>query len=678
MPAPRRQQGQAIVLIAIMLAVVVGMAALAIDGSRAYSVRRDLQAALDAAALAASDSLQQNGSYTAAEQAAATIFGTNLRLYTAPSCAPGYGTPGAGPYTVACTYSDGTVLTQVVSALGPRGSQFSMTATRSLPLQFARILTNGATPTLTGAASGGVNNLLYSPTIAALNQAGCGGTSGNAISISGAGSLVVVGDVVSDGVVSLSSGSVNIAGDLYARCQSSVGGVVASCYPSGIAAPCTFPDVVGATRSGYRFVDPVYPAPQITGGSQPTPANEVIVPPGLRAANPNFGNKRCYFLAGGAYRWQGGYSNNGGLVSNELKPPDEPNVNNKTQVASPQFWNLDGANCAGAFAFTTDNANGLSMGTWGVEVTSVRTDTFGGVNYVRESAPSRCQSQPIKTTQQVKLVISNVPGATSYNVYVSSNGCNGPFGLATNVPVTSTPTNSNTSGCPFGNGNGNGNGNQNGNGQGNGNGNGNGNPACTLGAETLGPIPVTVLPLLPLPNLFASPGTSGAYPPDGETAPVAAGLPNQNPDRGVPPAGDRANENQCDTAGGVLTNCAGPITPGAVVYYIPNGGCLSDPNGGDNYVFSGYQFNWMAIYEPGYSNPPANTCANVMGASTASAYIGLVYTPAASMSIPTSFGFRTEATGGIIADTIAFSGQLPTITGNAAFMPVPPAAKLTG
>ena len=30
-------------LIAIMLAVVVGMAALAIDGSRAYALRRDLQ-----------------------------------------------------------------------------------------------------------------------------------------------------------------------------------------------------------------------------------------------------------------------------------------------------------------------------------------------------------------------------------------------------------------------------------------------------------------------------------------------------------------------------------------------------------------------------------------------------------------------------------------------------------
>ena len=75
-----RQRGQAIVLIAIMLAVIVGMAALAIDGSRAYALRRDMQAAVDAAALAAGDKLQQTGNFVTAEQAATTIFGTNLRL----------------------------------------------------------------------------------------------------------------------------------------------------------------------------------------------------------------------------------------------------------------------------------------------------------------------------------------------------------------------------------------------------------------------------------------------------------------------------------------------------------------------------------------------------------------------------------------------------------------------
>ena len=146
------QRGQAIVLIAIMLAVVVGMAALAVDGSRAYALRRDLQAAADAAALAAGDTFQQTRSYTAAETAATTSFGTNIRLYASPSCTPGYGSPGGVPRTITCTYTDGTVLTQVVAALGPAGTQFTISASRALVLQFARILTNGTSPRLSASA----------------------------------------------------------------------------------------------------------------------------------------------------------------------------------------------------------------------------------------------------------------------------------------------------------------------------------------------------------------------------------------------------------------------------------------------------------------------------------------------------------------------------------------------
>ena len=220
----RGQRGQAIVLIAIMLAILVGMAALAIDGSRAYQSKRSLQAAVDAAALAAADTLQQTRNYVTAEQAATSSFSANRRLYTAPACAPGYGTPGAGPLTITCTYSDGTVLTQVVASLGAAGSSFTLTATRSLQLQFGRILTNGASPIISARASSSVNNLLYTPTVAALNQAGCGGVSGTAISVGGSGNLVVVGDMVSSGAISVSS-STQVAGDVYARCQSSVPGL---------------------------------------------------------------------------------------------------------------------------------------------------------------------------------------------------------------------------------------------------------------------------------------------------------------------------------------------------------------------------------------------------------------------------------------------------------------------
>jgi Flp pilus assembly protein TadG len=650
------------VLIAVMLAVLVGMAALAIDGSRAYALRRDLQEAVDAAALTAGDNLQQTGSYTSAEQAATTNFGKNLMLYAAPGCTP-YGTPGVAAYTVTCTYSDGTVLTQSVLALGPAGSRFTLTATRTLNLQFGRILTNGVSPQLSATAAGGVNNLLYTPTLAALDQAGCGGAPGSAISVTGTGTLSVFGTIVSSGAINVPAGAkLQVAGDIYARCQAVVPGLVTmTCYPSGSVPPCTFPSVAGLTKSGYAYSDPNYPPPPVAGGSRAKPGNDVVLFPGAYATNPSFGNKLCYFLSTGVYKWQGGYTNNGGLVSNELKPPDEPSISDNTKLSANQFWNADGVHCAGSFKLDSDNAfQGIRRGNWGVEITSVRTDTYAGLNYLRESAPSRCQTQNIDFGEILDVSISNVPGATSYRVYASPppNACAGPFGLAGTIQVTDPVQNDATQNCPFGIGN------------------GIGNNRCSLGDEDQ-TFDATDLGASFAPNALAPPGTIGAYPPDGETAPTVPGLPNQTPNRAVPPAGDRADENQCDTSGGALTTCPGAITPGAVSYYIPSGSCLTDPNGGDNYVFSGYQFNWMAIYEPGLgAAETANTCANVMGASTASAYIGLVYMPAASLTVPTSFGFRTDATGGLIADTITFTGQLPTMTGNASFMPVPPGARL--
>ena len=156
-------------------------------------------------------------------------------------------------------------------------------------------------------------------------------------------------------------------------------------------------------------------------------------------------------------------------------------------------------------------------------------------------------------------------------------------------------------------------------------------------------------------------------------------LPNENPNRATPPAGDRANENQCDTLGGGPTTCPGSVTPGAVAFYIPSGGCLNDSSSGDNYFFSGYQYNWIALYEPGAAYPPANTCGNMLGAATDSAFIGLVYTPSANISVQKATAFRTDEGGGVISYTLTFSGQLPTIIGDTTdYGPVPPASRLTG
>jgi len=652
-----RQRGQAIVLIAIMLAVVVGMAALAIDGSRAYALRRDLQAAVDSAALAAADNLQQTGSYTSAEQAATTIFASNLRLYGSPACAPAYATPGASPLTVTCSFGDGTTLTQVVSALGAQGSQFRFTATRSLQLQFAKILTNGASPTLNGSSSGGVNNLLYTPTVAALDQAGCGGAGGNAISISGSGTLSVTGDVVSSGTITLSVAGIRVAGDIYARCQAAVAGSVTSaCYPSGATAPCSFPDVAGATRSGYRFIDPGYPPPTVVGGAQGAPSATVVLFAGIYAAIPNFGGGHCWFLSGGVYDWQAGFSNSNDFVSNELKPPDEPSVGNNTVRATPQFWSTNGVQCDGAFQVTkVTGPRDIPIGMWSFVVTSARTDTYNGLSYRRESAPSMCEQVNLNNHfDDVQVAVSNVPGATSYNIYAAppGNGCGGPFGLAANLAVSGAVLNSNTSPCPNVNGNG-----------------------CSLGNESI--VLSTQLSAPFAPNALAAPGVVGAYPPNGESSPLQSGLPNQNPARGPGAAGDRANENNCETSGGAYATCPAAVTPGAVVFYMPSGACVDVTNAGDTFIFSGYQYDWLSVYGPGLSHPPANTCSSTFGAAGNSAYIGLIYMPAGTVTIPSAYTFEAGS-GGLMADLLVFSGAMPTISMNLGFAPVPPAAKLTG
>jgi len=650
-----RQRGQAIVLLALMLGVLVGMAALAIDGSRAYALRRDLQSAADAAALAAGDTFQRTSLYTSAEQAATASFGMNMRLYAAPSCPTGYGTPGAsGAFTVTCIYADGTKLTDVASALGPRGGQFALTASSNLSLQFARILTNGSIPLISTGSTGRVNNLVYSPAVAALDQAGCGGASGTALTVTG--NLSVLGDVVSNGAVSIAGGTtVQVTGDVYARCQTTVPGVVTACYPSGVATPCTFPDVAGATRAGFRLADPNLAPPSVTGGSQASPGNNAVLAPGIYASNPNFTSGMCWFLSGGVYEWLGGYTNTAAFVSNELKPPDESVAGNNSVLSTHQFWNTGGFNCAGSFRLNTvtDARFPVHNGLWGVELTSLRTDTYGGTSYLRESATSVCHSINTATRNDILIQISNVPGATSYNVYLSppSGGCNGPFGFAGNVPVSGTVSNNLTPPCPIYTGGG-----------------------CSLGNEQV-TIDQTYLGTGWAPSSLAALDTTGAYPPAGQTPPLQSSLPNQNPNRASPPAGDLANENECMAAGGGLATCPAAITPGAVEFYVPAAGCMSLTGTGDNFLFSGYQYDWVQLYEPGPAGGVANTCSNVLGAASNSAMIGFLYAPSAAVSLPSSWLFEADGMGGLMADTLSITGS-PVFSYDRDYAPVPFAARL--
>jgi len=121
----------------------------------------------------------------------------------------------------------------------------------------------------------------------------------------------------------------------------------------------------------------------------------------------------------------------------------------------------------------------------------------------------------------------------------------------------------------------------------------------------------------------------------------------------------------------VFVTSPAPITPGAVELYYPNGGCLSAGNGSDTYLFSGYQYDWISVYEPA-----SNTCANAIGAAGNSAYIGLFYAPGASVAVSSPYVAEAAGTGGMIAASFTFTGTLPSITYNANYAPVPPASRL--
>src|SRR5712664_1277973 len=137
MAADRRgQRGQAIVLVALILVALFGFLGLAMDGGRGYLDRRGMQAAVDAAALAAAYDYMNNTSFTLAEQAATDQFANNQRLYGTPTCT-GYGTAN-----VTCGFGDPSnqILTLNVADHSIAGVTFMATASHQVPVTIMQVL----------------------------------------------------------------------------------------------------------------------------------------------------------------------------------------------------------------------------------------------------------------------------------------------------------------------------------------------------------------------------------------------------------------------------------------------------------------------------------------------------------------------------------------------------------
>jgi len=124
-----------------------------------------------------------------------------------------------------------------------------------------------------------------------------------------------------------------------------------------------------------------------------------------------------------------------------------------------------------------------------------------------------------------------------------------------------------------------------------------------------------------------------------------------------------ANANHCiDLTTGYAAACPGAWTAGAVTFFIPGGGntstCLNLQGGGDVYVYSGYQYQRVLLFEPGpVQSPPANTCPNNVAGNGLTSLIGIFYTPAASITIVGSSSYLATIAGGVIAWTATVRGN---------------------
>ena len=663
MASNRRQAGQAIVIVALAIVVLIGFLGLAIDGGRGYMDRRQMQTSVDAAALAAAYDFMNNSDYGRAENAAIRLYSTNERLGSSPSCS------GVGSTAVSCSFGDSTgqQMTISVTSRAVAGTAFKVTGSHAIPLTIMQVLGAGPSMRVSTTATAVARKGGHPVAIATLSPDGCPGPSGYSLRITGTEDTSVVGDVWSNGSLT-SNGSATAEVD---------GDAVTICPPI----PPNLPGVTatGTQANGSPLEDPNFAMPALDLTTQTWSRYNVLQNAGTYSADPNLsGGAGCYFLNGGVYSFSAGFSANGGFLSNELRPPDEPNLADVTQRAPVQFWDTNAVNCSGSFQPYPSPAGGaqaVRVGTYGVVVTAIRWTPNGIPScsgpaspscLLRESAPSMCRPVDVTANQILNVWFSNVPGAMGYRVYVSSDSCAGPFGYLGTVDNTVVASNRTVSGCTPVLGR-------------------NAEPPNPLGSCTLGTTSKSFNGSDWAPDFTVRP-------PDPEAAPPVPDLPNADPGpaSAVPPAGDRANENQCVNSDGVRVACPrlwmpGYTTPGAVEFFIPGTTVSSCPNtltilgGSAAYLFSGQQYRRILLYEPGpLQSAVPNMCLNKEAGGSGTSLLGIFYLPAASITVTGVSHYTSTISGGVIAWTATIEGNgTVSIVGDPSLRMVPPWVGLT-
>ena len=665
----KRQRGQAIVLVGLLLVVLFGFVGLAIDGGRAYLDRRQLQAAVDAAALAAAYNYMNSNNVSNAEYAARDRFAANLRLYALPACSVGGG-------VLSCPFGDpaNNVLTVTPADHSIAGMTFTATATHQAGTTVMQVLGAGPTVSIGATATAvarrqGTNGAA----IQTLSPGNCNGMLPSLV-FTGTSTTTVTGDVWSNGVINdngSASGSIN-------------GNVINVC-PN--VPPSRLPNftVTGAQASGFNIPDPGFGQPALNSTARTWNSSSGSTQlGGTYAADPHLvGGAGCYFLAGGIYTFSAGFTDNGGFVSNELRPPDEPSLSangtpNVTTLSSPlsgtrltsipvnplpgavpsgstiyiagqlfttsasaaagdtsisitrqdvvgtipsgtivtiranpQFWDSNGVNCGSSFSLSSPGSGSLSGGAYSVVVTAVRWQANGVASCSGPASPT-CYERESAPSMCKTIIVSN---SGNLRVDVTAD----PGATDFNVYMAANDT------CT----------------------------GLTYCAHTGGNSNVTI----------TSCPSGQPSPPDFQALPVAPGLPNSDPTPGTPPRGDLANITHCvDLTTGYNAVCPTGWTVGAVVFFIPGGGntstCLNLQGGGDIVIYSGYQYQRILLFEPGPEQPaPPNTCLNNVAGHGITSLIGIFYIPAADVTIIGSSSYLATIAGGVISWTATIKGN---------------------
>src|SRR5579859_5388677 len=399
------QNGQAIVLVALLILVLFGMLGLAIDSGRAYVDRRDQQAAVDAAALAAGDWYENfNDLYGSTLPNSKAVYESNLHMYGGASSDSDTTTfvgtnNNLQQDTDVLTFPNAYTLTIVATNTQFNGYQFNFTSCHALPLAFMQLFGGSPTITICATATAIVGNQRQTPALLTLSTGSC------ALNLKGSATLTLLGDAYSNGTACVDA-NLQEAGNCYGAAGSTCGSATYYCYNSTPGfVPYPPPCKSGDTQGQPVVPAPTLPDPGYLASSVPyysTPQAEAAgnrgtwteMYPGvygtfhLSGCGGANAAGCCVFLDAGVYDWTNGYTSDatGSLVSNELKAPDEElySAPGTTNLAGIQFWNQNGVNCAGNFSLAVNIVSGYGIkhnginaaNTWGVELTSVRWDTF--------------------------------------------------------------------------------------------------------------------------------------------------------------------------------------------------------------------------------------------------------------------------------------------------------------